>query len=67
MTDPLPPDDELVSAHLDGEATPEEASAVNASPAAQARRAELDAVRAAVGEPAVPPAGASAEGEPSIL
>jgi hypothetical protein len=59
MTDPtLPPDDEIISAHLDGQASPEEAAAVEASGAAQARRAELDAVRALVGAPVTPPAGA---------
>jgi hypothetical protein len=59
MTGPVPPpDDELVSAHLDGAATPDEAAAVEASAPARARRRELEAVRARVGEPVVPPPGA---------
>jgi hypothetical protein len=57
MTDQRP-SDELISAHLDGEATPEEGRAVDASAAARARRDELDAVRALVGRPVVPPPGA---------
>jgi hypothetical protein len=58
MTEHPPPDDELVSAHLDGTATPDEAAAVEASAPAMARRAELDAVRARMGEPVTPPEGA---------
>jgi hypothetical protein len=57
MTDQHP-SDEVVSAYLDGEATPTEAAAVEASAPARARRDELDAVRAQVGEPVVPPIGA---------
>jgi hypothetical protein len=57
MTEHPPPDDELVSAHLDGTATPDEAAAVEASAPAMARRAELDAVRTRMGEPVTPPEG----------
>lgn len=58
MTDPTPrPDDELVSAVLDGEATAVERARVEADPAARTRLAELAAVRDRVAAPvAVPPA-----------
>lgn len=45
MTDPLRPDDELVSAVLDGEATADERARVAAEPALAARARELAAVR----------------------
>lgn len=54
MTD-HPPSDELISAHLDDEATPAEAAAVEASAPARARRDQLEAARALVGQPVVPP------------
>lgn len=57
MTDaPLPPDDEIVSAHLDGAATAEEAARVDADPALRARAAELARVAAAVAAPVEVPA-----------
>ena len=55
MTDFDPtPDDELVSAYLDGEATPAERAVVEGDPRLLARVDELRAVTAAVGAP-VPP------------
>ena len=52
MTEPLrPPDDELVSAHLDGEASAEDSARVDADPQAQARLAELRVIRDAVARP----------------
>jgi hypothetical protein len=54
------PDDEIVSAYLDGEATPEEAALVEREPALQAR---LAAFRAAGAEVARPPAAADADRE----
>jgi hypothetical protein len=58
MTDATPrPDDEIVSAVLDGEATADERALVEADPEAQARLAELRAARDQVAAPvAVPPA-----------
>jgi hypothetical protein len=47
--------DEMVSAHLDGEATPAEVARIEADPALLARSAELRAVAAAVGRPVEPP------------
>jgi hypothetical protein len=60
MTERLPPApdddrDELASAYLDGEATPEETARVEADPALTARVAELRAVARAVADPATPP------------
>jgi hypothetical protein len=56
MTDQPPSDlDELVSAYLDGEATPEEVARVDADPALSARVAELGAVARAVAAPVPPP------------
>lgn len=52
--DPRPPSDDLddlVSAHLDGATTPDEAALVEADPAAQARLVELRRVRDAVRTP----------------
>lgn len=61
MTDPIPrPDDELVSAVLDGEATPDERALVEADPAARRRLAELRRVRDLVAAP-VPVAGSVRE------
>lgn len=53
-----PPDDELVSAYLDGEATPAEVARVEAEPALRARAAELRKISQAVG--AVPPTSEAA-------
>jgi hypothetical protein len=66
MTDQQPsgyrrPDDELVSAVLDGEATPEERARVEADPELSARLAEFAAVRDAVGAPVAPPSDATRE------
>jgi hypothetical protein len=59
MTEPFRPDDELVSAVLDGEATPEERARVAADPVLSARLAEFQAVHDAVAQPvAAPDAGA---------
>lgn len=55
MTDlPLDPDDELVTAVLDGAATPAERARVEGDPALSSRLAELRSVRDAVARP-VPP------------
>jgi hypothetical protein len=51
----LPPDDELVSAHLDGEATPAESARVVGDPAAAAHARELAAVQELVATPVTPP------------
>ena len=49
MNDPtLDPRDDLASAHLDGEATPDEVARAGADPAVVARMAELAAVRSAI-------------------
>jgi hypothetical protein len=66
MTDQQPsgyrrPDDELVSAVLDGEATPEERARVEADPELSARLTEFTAVRDAVAEPVAPPSDATRE------
>src|SRR5690349_14625396 len=61
MTDPFHPDDDLVSAVLDGEATPEERARVEADPALSARLAEFADVRDAVAEPVPPPSAATRE------
>lgn len=53
MSDEQLHDDELVSAYLDGEATPAEIAEVEASDALLARVGELRAVRDAVAEPVV--------------
>ncbi len=59
MSDPiLPPDDELVSAHLDGEATPAESARVLGDPAWAARARELAAVQELTAAPVVPPSAA---------
>jgi hypothetical protein len=52
--DRSPIDDELLSAVLDGEATPEERALVEASPEALARLEQLRAAAARVAEPVVP-------------
>lgn len=54
MSDPRGYDDDLISAYLDGEASPDEAARIERDPQAQARVAELAAVQAAVADP-VPP------------
>lgn len=54
MTEPRRPDDELVSAVLDGEATDEELARVQADPALGARLEEFAAVARAVGAPVEP-------------
>jgi hypothetical protein len=59
MTDAFRPDDELVSAVLDGEATPDERARVQADPALSARLGEFAAVRDRVAEP-LPPADETA-------
>ena len=65
MTTPDPPpmadapDDEVVSAYLDGEATPDEAARVESDPALQARLGEMRAVVRAVAGP-LPPVAADA-------
>ncbi len=51
MTEPDPTTDELVSAYLDGEATPEEVARVEADPVLVARTGQLAAVASAVGAP----------------
>jgi hypothetical protein len=52
------PDDELVSAYLDGEATPDEVARVESDPALQARLAVFRANSARVGRtPAIDPSG----------
>lgn len=51
MTEPFRPDDELVSAVLDGEATVEERARVLGDPVLAARLAEFEAVADAVGGP----------------
>jgi hypothetical protein len=51
MTEPFRPDDDLVSAVLDGEATPEERARVEGDPVLSARMAEFTAVRDAVAAP----------------
>jgi negative regulator of sigma E activity len=62
MTDPTPhPDDELVSAYLDGEASAEEIARVDADPALRTRLAAFRQVRAAVGAAVEAPAAADRE------
>lgn len=62
MTDPtFPPDDDLVSAVLDGEATPEERARVAADPRLQARLEELRAASAFVATPVDPPPAGAAD------
>jgi hypothetical protein len=61
MTDPFRPDDELVSAVLDGEATAEERARVEADPVLSARLEEFAAVRDQVAEPVQPWSGADRE------
>jgi hypothetical protein len=61
MTDAFRPDDELVSAVLDGEATPDERARVEADPVLSARLAEFAAARDAVAEPVAPPSAATRE------
>ncbi|HSL56296.1 MAG TPA: zf-HC2 domain-containing protein, partial [Acidimicrobiales bacterium] len=51
---PLPPDDELVSAYLDGEASDDERARVEGDPVLVARVAELRAAAAAVAAPVDP-------------
>jgi len=59
MTDPTPrPDDELVSAVLDGEASADERARVEADPASRQRLAELRAVRDLVAAPVPVPSEA---------
>jgi hypothetical protein len=55
MTDAFRPDDELVSAVLDGEATPDERARVAADPLLRARLEEFAAVRELIGGPVAPP------------
>lgn len=55
MTDHAPrADDEIVSAHLDGEATPDEVARVTADPAAQVTLTAFERVRLLVAEPVTP-------------
>lgn len=58
MSDPRGYDDELISAYLDGEASPDEADRIERDPQAQARATELAAVQAAVADPVPPLANA---------
>lgn len=58
-TDELDPLDELASAHLDGQTTPEEAARVDADPDLVARVARLAAARAVVRAAPVEPPGAA--------
>ena len=60
MSDERLHQDELVSAYLDGEATPAEIAEVEASDALLARVEELRAVRDAVAEPVTPLPGPAA-------
>jgi hypothetical protein len=48
------PDDEIVSAHLDGEATPDEVARIEGDPRSRERLEQFDAVRAEVAAPAPP-------------
>lgn len=57
MPEPFRPDDELVSAVLDGEATADERARVEADPVLSARLAEFAAVADAVGAPVAPSPG----------
>ena len=61
MTDPFRPDDDLVAAVLDGEATPEERARVEADPVLAARLAEFEAVRDLVATPVQPASSADRE------
>jgi hypothetical protein len=61
MTDPFRPDDELVSAVLDGEATAEERARVEGDPVLSARLQEFAAVRDQVAEPVRTWSGADRE------
>src|SRR5262245_53015203 len=54
MTEPFRPADELVSAVLDGEATPDERARVEADPVLRARLEELQAASALVASPVEP-------------
>lgn len=56
-----PPDDEVVSAHLDGEATPDEVARVAAEPELAARAAVLERAIAAVATPVEPAPGDARE------
>src|SRR4051794_26329961 len=69
MTDPTSlPDDELVSAVLDGEATADERARVAADPVLSARLERFDEVRRRVAAPvAVPAAGREAPARPGPL
>ena len=58
MTEPFRPDDDLVSAVLDGEATEEERARVTADPVLSARLAEFAAAAEKVAEPVAPRAEA---------
>jgi hypothetical protein len=58
MTEPFRPDDDLVSAVLDGEATDEERARVAADPVLAARLAEFAAAADQVAEPVAPRAAA---------
>jgi hypothetical protein len=55
MTDAFRPDDELVSAVLDGEATPDERARVEGDPVLRARLEEFASVRDLIGGPVAPP------------
>lgn len=58
MTPPFDPD-ELASAYLDGEVTPEEAALVEGDPALRARVEDLRRVAGALGSPVPPPTGSA--------
>jgi len=64
MSDPFRPDDELVNAVLDGEATPDERARVEGDPTLRARLEELRAVSDLVGSP--PPSPDDAQRERAI-
>lgn len=61
-TDRGPIDDDIVSAVLDDEATPDERALVESSPDGRRRLAELRAAAAAVGEPVTPLSPGAADG-----
>jgi hypothetical protein len=54
MSNAFPPDDELISAYLDGEVTPAERATIEADDASMARVAELRVVQEAVAAPVAP-------------
>jgi len=57
MTDAFPPDDELISSYLDGEATPDQVARVEASPELVARSSDLRAAIRLTATPVSSPDG----------